>query len=168
MKKLVRSFLLLPLLFAFVPLAGAEQIIGLESETAAAAGTIPDKYVTTTAIGADKYGLDVVMGAGVPPVPTVTATFAAESSTGFAAIGAAYALGVDLPDGTKVVILDNQTNGDVVVSMDAGVTTFKTLKAGDALILPLAQAGLITTGIVHLKDGTTAATAGAFLISSYK
>ena len=78
------------------------------------------------------------------------------------------ALGVALPAATKVVILDNQTNGDVVVSMDAGVSDTFFMKAGDKLVLPLAQVGLITTAIVHLKDGTTASTAGSFYIYSYK
>lgn len=162
---------LLPLLLLLPGIALAQSVTlqaGNPKPTADIYGDLPiclgPVNVEATACDADGNRTVVIVGT----VPTTAATFAAETATGFAAIGAGFALGVDLPDGTKVVVLDNQTNGDVVVSMDAGVTTFKTLKGGDTLVLPLAQAGLITTGIVHLKDGTTAATAGSFLISSYK
>ena len=102
----------------------------------------------------------------VASVPTTAATFAAQDAT--TSIGVAYASSVDLPDGTKVVILDNQTDGDVQVSMDGGTTDHYMITAGDVLSLNLAAVGLITTGEVQTKDGTTASTAGTFYVYSFK
>jgi len=95
-----------------------------------------------------------------------TATFAAMDAT--TTIGAAYASAVNLPDDTKVVILDNQTNGDVTVSMDGGTSDTYHLKAGDILSLNLAAAGLETTADVQIKDGTTASSSGTFYVYSIK
>ena len=100
--------------------------------------------------------------------PTVAAQFAAMDVTVPGGIGAAYANVLDLPDGTKMVLFDNQTNGDVDVSLDGGVSTHYSLKGGDTLALNLAQFGLVTTVAVWIKDGTTASAAGAFNISSFK
>lgn len=97
---------------------------------------------------------------------TKTVIFAAMDAT--TSIGAAYATAVDLPDRTHVVILDNQTNGDVTVSMDGGTTDNFHLKAGDVLSLNLISSGLITTGVVQIKDGTTASSSGTFYVYSYK
>lgn len=112
--------------------------------------------------------LSSILNAVTGSTPPVTAAvFAPASATGFAAIGAGYALGVDLPDGTRTVILDNQTNGDVWVSMDGGAHDTFHLKGGDKLVLPLSQSGVSTTAVVHLKDGTSPSTAGTFYIYSY-
>lgn len=103
-----------------------------------------------------------------PGASSVAATFAAMDVTVPGGIGPAYADVLDLPDGTKMVLFDNQTNGDVDVSLDGGVSTHYSLKGGDTLALNLAQFGLITTVHVWIKDGTAAATTGAFNISSFK
>jgi len=104
----------------------------------------------------------------VANVPTTAATFATMDVTLPAGIGAAYADVLDLPDGTKMVLFDNQTNGDVVISLDGGVTDHYSMKGGDTLALNLAQFGLITTVHVWVKDGTAAPASGAFNISSFK
>ena len=101
-------------------------------------------------------------------IPTDNATFAPLDVTLPAGISAAYASAVDLPDGTKKILLNNLTNGDVVVSMDGGTSDYVTMKAFDSLSISLAEAGLVTTAVIAVKDGTTAATAGTFEISSIK
>ena len=100
--------------------------------------------------------------------PSSNASFAPLDVTAYGAIGAAYALAVDVPDGTKTVILDNQTNGDVMVSMDAGVTDTFHVKAGDVYSLTLAQSGNVTTAQIYIKDGTAVSTSGSFYIYSIK
>ena len=95
-----------------------------------------------------------------------TATFAAQDAT--TSITGSYASAVNLPDNTKTVIFDNQTNGDVQVSIDGGTTDHFHLTAGDTLVLPLAESGLETTGDVQIKDGTITSTSGTFYVYSYK
>jgi hypothetical protein len=159
MKRLLLLLVLLP------GIAFAEQISGNTSASAAVGGALPDKIVTVTATGADKTGLDInISGA----TSTTNATFAPLDVTAFGAIGAAYASAVDLPDGTKVVIVDNQTNGDVMVSFDGGVSDHLHVKAGDVMSYNLASSGLVTTADVQIKDGTAVSTAGSFYIYSYK
>ena len=109
---------------------------------------------------------EMLVSAAVSGVTVTAATFAAIDAT--TSIGAAYASSVDLPNDTKIVILDNQTNGDVMVSMDGGVSDTFHLKAGDVLSLNLVSATLKTTGDVQTKDGTTASSTGTFYVSSIK
>lgn len=100
------------------------------------------------------------------PLSEGTATFAAADST--TSIGAAYASALDPVNGTKVVILDNQTNGDVWVSMDAGTNDHFHLQSGDVLSLSLIEQGLSQAAAIHLKDGTSASSSGTFYIYTYK
>jgi len=95
------------------------------------------------------------------------ATFAEMDVTLYGSIGATYTDVLDLPDGTRAVVFDNQTNGDVDISFN-GTTTHFSLKAGDTLSLNLSQFGLVTTAHVWVKRGTTTPTSGVFNISSFK
>jgi len=99
-----------------------------------------------------------------PPTPDTNAGFTEMSATGFAAIGAAYALGTDLPDDTREVMFDNQTDADIKVSMDAGVHDTYWLQSGQQLAINFFAIGRVSTAIIHIKRGTVAATAGNFLI----
>ena len=101
-------------------------------------------------------------------VPSGTAEFAPLDVTLYSSIGAAYASAVNFPDGTKIIILDNQTNGDVMVSCDGGVTDTYHVKAGDVLSINLAAAGVVTTADLQIKDGTSASTSGSFYVYSIK
>lgn len=101
-----------------------------------------------------------------PPTPSTAAVFTALASLGYAAIGAAYASITVLPAGTRQVILDNQTNGDVLVSMDGGATDTYHLKGGDKLILNLFALGLTSTADIQLKDGTSGGNTGTFYVYS--
>ena len=124
---------------------------------------VPGRNGDRSYASVDGYGQQyVITGASA-----IAATFAAVDATGFAGIGAAYASAVILV-AAKVVILDNQTNGDVMVSMDAGATDTFHVKAGDVISLNLSASGLISSADIQLKDGTAASTAGTFYVSSYK
>jgi hypothetical protein len=105
--------------------------------------------------------------AAMSPGAATAATFNALVELAHTSIGAAHTLLGDLPDGTRRVMFDNKTNGDVVVSMDAGVNDHYELSGGQTLTLPLASEGLVTTAIVHVKDGTSASTSGKFVMYSY-
>ena len=83
-------------------------------------------------------------------------------------IGAGYAQAVDLADGTKTIIFDNRTNGDVAVSMDGGTTNHFEFEAGQTLTLELAKQNLKSTADIHLKDGTNPSSSGKFIIYSYR
>lgn len=150
MKKLISIILLFLALPAHAQVSGGGQIF------------CKNPAGNTRTVACDTNGN---IGAGAS---TVAAQFAAMDVTVPGGIGAAYADVLDLPDGTKMVLFDNQTNGDVDISLDGGVSTHYSLKGGDTLALNLAQFGLITTVHVWVKDGTTASTAGAFNISSFK
>lgn len=104
------------------------------------------------------------------PAPTLTnATFAAiDTTAGGAGFGAAYAALLTPAASTKVLIFVNATDGDVVISMDAGTTDHFYLSANQTLTLDLAQHGLTTAAAIHGKDGDTASTTGNFRIMSYK
>lgn len=101
---------------------------------------------------------------GIAPTPGTVAIFQAIKTLGYAAIGAAYASIGTLTAGTRLIILDNQTNGDVVVSMDGGATDTYYLKGGDKLIINLYELGLTSNADVQLKDGTAASSAGSFYL----
>lgn len=111
-------------------------------------------------------GPGIALGQVFPNVEESEAIFAAVDET--TTIGASYATAVDLPHNTKVVVLDNQTNGDVWVSLDCGGTDQFHLQAQDVLVLNLARSGLVTTAEVCLKDGTNPSSSGTFYITSYK
>jgi hypothetical protein len=96
------------------------------------------------------------------------AVFGAAGSIGSASLTGSYATVIDLPDTTVGVILDNQTDGDVWVSMDGGVTNHFHLAARDVVTINLATMGLKTTGVVKAKDGVSASTTGSFYVSSVK
>jgi len=135
----------------------------VRTDTPASSANLTGEYAT---INCDALGGQYVNISGMSP--TTAAAFAPLDVTLPAGIGAGYASAVDLPNGTKVVVLDNQTNGDVMVSMDGGATDTAHMKAGDVLTYDLAADGLVTTADVQVKDGTTASTTGSFYVYSYK
>lgn len=104
------------------------------------------------------------LSGATPVVPATEAEFQALESE--ATIGAAYTAVATLAAGTRQVILDNQTNGDVMVSMDGGTTDHFHLKGGDKLILNLFALGLTSVGEINIKDGTTPSNAGTFYVYS--
>lgn len=65
----------------------AQQILAHDDETSAAAGDLPDKYVTATAVAGDKYGLDVVSSAGSSIDFSVTEDAAETAGGKLAAVG---------------------------------------------------------------------------------
>lgn len=107
----------------------------------------------------DIYG---AIGGGTPPA--TNATFAA--LTPVTSIGGSYVSAVVLPTGTRAVILDNQTNGDVFVSMDGGTSDNYHMTPGEKDFLDLAALGLLTSADVQLKDGAMVSTAGTFFVYS--
>lgn len=112
---------------------------------------------------------DIAIAAGGgSPAPATNATFAALTPVASAAIGGAYASAVVLPADTRQVILDNQTNGNVYVSLNGGATDSCHMTAGGKQTLNLADIGLMTSADVQLKDGITPSTAGTFFIYSIK
>lgn len=95
------------------------------------------------------------------------AIFPAVTEVAAADIGAAFAAAVDLPDNTVSVILDNQTNGDVWVSMNGGTSEYAHLKAGDKESYPLGSLKRVTTAVVSLKDGENGGpSSGLFFVRS--
>lgn len=102
----------------------------------------------------------------LPPTPSTDAVFIPLESLGHAAIGAAYAAVTALAAGTRLVILDNQTNGDVLVSMDGGATDTYHLKGGDKLIINLFAMGVTSAGSIAVKDGTSGSSDGTFYVYS--
>lgn len=100
--------------------------------------------------------------------PTTNATFGALALITAATLDGTYRTVVDLPDGTKYVQIDNQTNGDILISMDGGSSDTYHVKAGDVQPIYLAPSGLVTTAIIQAKDGTTASTAGSLYVTSIK
>lgn len=100
---------------------------------------------------------------------TGLAQFDALTAVGHAAIGVAYSAGAAVLAGTRMVVLDNQTNGDVMVSMDGGMTDTYHLKGGDKLVLNLVALGVLAGALViQLKDGTSGPTTGTFYIYSVR
>ena len=83
-------------------------------------------------------------------------------------IGAAYAQAVDLADGTRTVIFDNSTSGNVIVSMDGGTTDHFDLEPGQNLTLELYKQNLVSTADIHVKDGAPAPAGGNFKIYAYR
>jgi len=98
------------------------------------------------------------------PTPATNAIFETMVRKGPADIGVAYASATDLPDGTRWVSLDNQTDGDVVVSMNGGTNDHFYLRSYQAITLDLVSMGRVTTAAIHLKDGTVACASGEFFI----
>jgi hypothetical protein len=109
---------------------------------------------------------EIVIALGGAPIVAVNATFDALTPVASAAIGGAYASAVVLPANTRQVILDNQTNGDVYVSMDGGTSDNYHMTPGGKQIFNLADLGLITGADVQLKDGISPSTAGTFFVYS--
>lgn len=110
----------------------------------------------------DIYG---VVSGGTPPAGT--AVFPVLHSLAYNLIVVGYTTVVDLPDGTREVILDNQTNGDVYISMDGGATATYHLKGGDKLVVNLHALGLSTTAIVKVRYGIGgASSSGTFFVYS--
>jgi hypothetical protein len=111
--------------------------------------------------------LNALIAGGLPPnVPTQEAVFGEQAVVAAGAIGASYAVASDLPDNTRSFSIDNQTDGDVQVSMDGGTTDHYLLESGDSVNIPLAHLGLVTTAEISLKRGTDVPTAGSVYIYS--
>lgn len=98
--------------------------------------------------------------------PSEEADFKALASLAHSSIGAGYATVTTLGADTRQVILDNQTNGDVLVSMDGGVSDTYHLKGGDKLVLNLFELGVTSVAVIQLKDGTSPSSAGTFYVYS--
>lgn len=107
-----------------------------------------------------------VSGATPPttPTPVTEAVFTPLASE--STIGAAYTSVAVLPAGTREFILDNQTNGDVVVSMDGGVSDTYPMKGGDKLVKNLYTLGLTSGADIQIKDGTSPSNSGTFYVES--
>jgi hypothetical protein len=73
---------------------------------------------------------------------------------------------VNLPDNTISVGLDNQTDGDVQVSMDGGASDTYHMSSGSTLTIPLGQLARKTTAIVQAKRGTSVPGSGSFYVYS--
>lgn len=81
-----------------------------------------------------------------------------------ASITAGYTLAVDLPDDTRQVRFDNQTDGEVKVSMDAGAHDTYLVAPGQVFTENFYALGRVTSAITHVKRGGTTPTQGNFLI----
>lgn len=104
---------------------------------------------------------------GGTPAPSTPAVFPALASLTYNLIVVGYTMVVNLPDDTRQFTLDNQTNGDVYVSMDGGASTTYHLKGGDKLVVSLADLGLVTTAIVSVRYGIGGASStGTFFVYS--
>jgi hypothetical protein len=95
------------------------------------------------------------------------AVFATAAGMTAGAMGSGYGLVVDLPDDTIAVLLDNQTNGDVAVSIGGSSDTFY-MPAGRQIPINLGGMGRKTTAGVYAKDGTSPSTTGVFWVYSFK
>ena len=127
------------------------------------------KAVITLLCNMNDLIADIAIAAGGgTPAPSVNATFAALTPVASAAIGGVYASAVILPADTRQVILDNQTNGNVYVSLDGGATDSYHMTVGGKQTFNLADIGLMTNADVQLKDGITPSTAGTFFVYSIK
>lgn len=108
------------------------------------------------------------LSVGLTSISKNEAIFGAAGSISAATLDATYRTVVDLPDNTLGLMFDNRTDGDVWVSVDNGVTNNFHVKSGDVLAINLSAMGLVTTGIVKAKDGTTPSTTGDFYAYSVK
>ena len=126
------------------------------------------KKAVLTLLCSIKTGLLDILGIiGGSTPPTAAAVFQLLASKAYTAIIVTYSTIVDLPDGTREVILDNQTNGDVYISMDGGVSDTYHLKGGDKLVLNLFSLGVSTTATIKLRYGIGGASSnGNFFVYS--
>lgn len=126
------------------------------------------KKAVLTLLCTVRTGLEAILAAiGGGPGPASAAVFPALASLAYNLIVVGYTAVINLPDDTKLVTLDNQTNGDVYVSMDGGVTDTYHLKGGDKLVVSLADLGLVTTAIVSVRYGIGGASStGTFFVYS--
>lgn len=88
------------------------------------------------------------------------ATFLGQSVTAFSHIGAAYSTGQGF-SAARQLFIDNQTNGDVQVSLDGGTTDHFHVPAGRLFTIILDLIKWHGTGTLAVKDGATASTAGS-------
>lgn len=145
----------------------AKPTIGIQGQLPACLGPVNVEAVACDADGAIKTTT-------VSVVPGTNATFqAAGTAIAFGTLDATFRECINPVAGTKVVMVDNQTNGDIAVSMDAGTTNhFSNVRAGSIFTLNLAPQGLVTDAAVHVKDslisGATAASAGQVICYAWK
>lgn len=102
----------------------------------------------------------------LPPLKSAAAV-AAQTVTTAASIGAAYAASVVTVALAQELRFDNQTDGDVVVSLDNGVTDHYTIPAGTERVINYGKANRYVSGQIALKDGARATNNGSFYIYSY-
>lgn len=100
--------------------------------------------------------------------PGYNATFDPLTAVDAGSIGAAYASAVDLPDATRSIDIDNQTDGCVYVSMDGGLHDHYHLVRGQTMHVNLYDIGRVTTADIQLKDGITPASTGNVFIYSMR
>lgn len=125
------------------------------------------KAVLTLLCGIKTGLLDILNAVSGSVPPTTAATFSVLASRAYNLIVVGYSTVVDLPNNTRNVILDNQTNGDVYISMDGGATDTYHLKGGDKLVLDLYALGVTTTAIVQVRYGIGgASSSGTFFVYS--
>jgi hypothetical protein len=126
------------------------------------------KKAVLTLLCNSRTGLEAILAAiGGGPPPAAPAVFPVLASIAYNLIVVGYTTVVDLPDNTKQFTLDNQTNGDVYISMDGGATDTYHLKGGDKLVVSLASLGLVTTGVVRVRYGIGGASStGTFFVYS--
>lgn len=103
-----------------------------------------------------------------PLVPTAAAVFDPLVAKTAASILAAYSSATDLADDTRSVTFDNQTDGDVYISMDGGVSDHYYLRSGQSLHVNLYDIGKVTTAAVHMKRGSNVPTTGNVFVYSMR
>lgn len=95
--------------------------------------------------------------------PAKQAEFVEAVSLGVGDIGAAYAHAATLADARKLMV-DNQTDGDVWLSMDGGVTDHFYLRSGQNLNIDFFALGLSSSAVIHVRDGSVVPASGICFI----
>ncbi len=104
--------------------------------------------------------------AAIAPVTTTTAVFQAEGAVAFGSITNSYVTLFTPSAATKVLMMRNNMNAAVSVSMDAGSTTNFTLDAGDQMNIDLlANALNMGATAIQVKYAVGAPTSGSFRIN---
>ncbi len=104
--------------------------------------------------------------AAIAPVTTTTAAFQAEGSIAFGSLSNTYATLFTPTAATKVLMMRNNTNAAVSVSMDGGSTTNFVLDAGDQMNIDLlANALNMGATAIQVKYTVGAPTSGSFRIN---
>jgi len=95
-----------------------------------------------------------------------TATWQAEGSIAFGSITTSFQTVFTPSSSTKMLFMRNNTNGTIVVSMDAGTTTNFVFDPGDQISMDFVTDGLIsTTTAIQIKYTGSAPTSGSFRVN---